>query len=101
MKHRLIDLADIPDAGTVLVPFFGREVHVWRHGDGARAAVNVCLHLGGPLECRDGRLVCPWHGAAYDLASGRKTEGPGPDGARLMVLPTRAEDGALYYMWGE
>lgn len=101
MQHKLVDLSDLPDSGTVLVPFFGREVHVWRHGSGARAAANACLHLGGPLECRDGRLTCPWHGAAYDLGTGRKVAGPGPEDVRLMILPTRIIDGAVTYVWGE
>jgi len=41
MKHALIKLAEIPETGSVVVPFFGREVHVYM-GDGKpRAAANV------------------------------------------------------------
>ena len=101
MKHELCKLADLPETGTRIVPFFGREVHVWRQGSRPRAAANACLHLGGPLGCKDGALVCAWHGARYDLATGEKLEGPGPEGARLMYLPVRAEGDALMYVWGE
>jgi nitrite reductase/ring-hydroxylating ferredoxin subunit len=37
-----------------------------------------CPHLFGPLgDCaiEDGKIVCPWHGYAFDLRSGRSTEG--------------------------
>lgn len=101
MKHELIKLADIPDAGSSVVPFFGREVHVYRAGDAFRAAANTCLHFGGPLECREGKLVCAWHGASFDMASGERQSGPAPQGSKLMFLATRVEGDALYYVWGE
>lgn len=101
MKHELIKLADIPASGSKVVPFFGREVHVYRSGDKPRAVANVCLHFGGPLECQDGRLTCPWHKAAFDMDSGERIEGPAPKNARLMFLSTRVEGDALVYVWGE
>ena len=50
--------------------------------NGAHFAVSRrCRHLGGDLGegsiDPDGCLVCPWHGAAYDVESGRMTKGPG------------------------
>ena len=100
MKHELITLADIPEEGSIIVPFFGREVHVYRSGDGFRAAANVCLHFGGPLECRGRELVCPWHGARFAMETGERLEGPARKDARLMFLSTIVEDGALHYVWG-
>lgn len=101
MKVELCKLADIPETGTRLVPFFGRELHVWLDKGRPRAAANTCLHFGGPLECREGRLVCPWHGAAFDMSSGQRVEGPGRADARLMFLSTAVEGDALMYVWGE
>jgi nitrite reductase/ring-hydroxylating ferredoxin subunit len=101
VKHELCKIADIPQTGTIVVPFFGRELHVYRSEDKIRAAANVCLHFGGPLECRDGRLVCPWHNATFDMATGALTEGPAPKESRLMFLSTRVEGDTLFYVWGE
>lgn len=101
MKHEICRLSDIPDAGSRIFPFFGREVHVYRANGRIRAAANVCLHFGGPLECRDDKLVCPWHGAAFDMVTGERLGGPAPKEARLMFLSTLVEDDALYYVWGE
>lgn len=101
MKHTLCLEADVPAEGTHIVLFFGREVHVWRTGGRIRAAANVCLHLGGPLECRDGALTCPWHGARFSLEDGRRIDGPASAEARVMFLPIRVKDGEVRYVWAE
>jgi nitrite reductase/ring-hydroxylating ferredoxin subunit len=102
MTHELCKVADVPDEGSIVVPFFGREVHVYRIDDQRlRAAANVCLHFGGPLECRDGRLVCPWHNASFDMSTGGRIAGPAPIDSKLMFLSTRVEGDGLVYVWGE
>jgi len=30
MRHELCKLSGIPDSDTLLIPFLGQEVHVWR-----------------------------------------------------------------------
>ncbi len=44
------------------------------------AVTRRCRHLRGPLDegvvAADGCLVCPWHGAKYDVGSGRMVRGP-------------------------
>ena len=44
------------------------------------AVSRRCRHLGADLAegtvDADGCLVCPWHGAKYDVESGRMTRGP-------------------------
>ena len=50
-----------------------------RDGDGVRAFSATCPHAGAPLEqgaiC-DGRLVCPWHKAMFDIDDGALLEPP-------------------------
>ena len=101
MKHELAKITDIPASGSKIVPFFGREAHVYFNDGVPRAVANICLHFGGPLECKEGRFVCPWHNAAFDMASGERLGGPAPKGARLMILSTRVEGDGLFYVWGE
>jgi nitrite reductase/ring-hydroxylating ferredoxin subunit len=100
MKHEICKLADIPAEGSTVVPFFGREAHVYRTGGRARAVANTCLHFGGPLDCRDGLFVCPWQLATYNMGSGACEAGPAPKSSRLTFLSTY-EDDALFYVWGE
>ena len=100
MQHELCKISEIPATGTKIVPFFGREIHVYKTGENIRAVANVCMHFGGPLECKDGKLVCPWHGASFDLAKGERIDGPAPKGSKLMFLSTKVEEDALFYVWG-
>jgi nitrite reductase/ring-hydroxylating ferredoxin subunit len=72
MKVPLCSVADIPDEGATTVDFFGRSVLVYKVEGRPRAIANVCLHLGGPLECDGGKFVCPWHGAEYARADERR-----------------------------
>jgi nitrite reductase/ring-hydroxylating ferredoxin subunit len=50
-----------------------REVVVVAVAGGYRAVSARCPHTGGPLalgRVDNGTIVCPWHGARFDLASG-------------------------------
>jgi 3-phenylpropionate/trans-cinnamate dioxygenase ferredoxin subunit len=101
MKLELIKVADIPAGGTKIVPFFGRELHVYFSRGRPKAVANACMHFGGPLECKDSQFVCPWHGARFDMESGECLQGPAAKGSKLMALSTRVEGDALFYVWGE
>lgn len=54
-------------------PVAGRAVCV-ANADGQLSALdNVCIHRGGPLSqglVEDGKIICPWHGWAFDLSTG-------------------------------
>jgi nitrite reductase/ring-hydroxylating ferredoxin subunit len=69
--------ADVPP-GTV-VGF--DNVAVGNAGGNYFATGRKCRHLGADLAegsiDDDGCLVCPWHGATYDVTTGRMLKGPG------------------------
>src|SRR3979409_1253242 len=53
---------------------------------------NVCLHRGGPLGqgmIEGGKVVCPWHGWAWDPTTG-EADGPG---AKLSVYAIKIKGG--------
>jgi 3-phenylpropionate/trans-cinnamate dioxygenase ferredoxin component len=66
-----------------------------------RAFTNVCMHHGVPLRLDGDTLTCQWHGAQYDPRTGRVIAGPVRPDARLIMLPTRVEDGVLTYGYDE
>lgn len=101
MKHALCPLNEIPHDGAKTVEFFGHQALVYRRAGEVKAALSICTHLGGPLELRDGELVCQWHGARFDACSGACTRGPAATESRAMFLPTRGENDTLTYVWGE
>lgn len=56
------------------------EYVVGNHDGEYFAVTRRCRHLGADLAKGsvddDGCLVCPWHGARYDVATGRMVDGP-------------------------
>ncbi len=56
---------------------------------------NVCLHRGGPLGqgmVEGGKVVCPWHGWAWDV----KTGGTEFDSSmKVRVHPLKIENGEV------
>lgn len=101
MKHPLCTIEEIPDEGTKIIPFFGREVHVYKVNGLPKAAASICMHFGGQLDCKDGKFVCQWHGAEFALADGRRLQGPASSNSKLMFLSTQVDGGVLNYVWGE
>ncbi len=97
----MIAVDAIPAEGAATVEFFGRDVLVYRVDGVPKAVMNVCMHLGGPLQLEGDCLSCAWHGASFNARDGRRVKGPARAEARLMFLPTRIEDGQLLYVYGE
>jgi len=77
--HKVARLADLKDGGMKRVEFNETPVVLIRSGAEVHAFGARCPHAGAPLEqgalC-NGRLVCPWHKATFDIASGAIVEPP-------------------------
>lgn len=101
MKQELCRLDEVPETGSIVREFFGREIHIYRANGRIRAIANACLHIGGPLACHDGEFVCAWHGARFAMVDGNRIDGPAPKNSRLMTIPTREDAGSLFYVWQE
>jgi nitrite reductase (NADH) small subunit len=54
---------------------------------------NVCPHRGGPLGqgmIERGKVVCPWHGWAWDPKTGEAEQNPS---MKVAVYPLKIENG--------
>jgi len=98
MRHRLLAVSDIPRTGSVSADLLGREVLVRMVNGKPRAYINVCQHHGGPLVLEGDRFSCRWHGSQFDARTGHALSGPVRPDARLIMLPTRVEEGTLFYV---
>lgn len=77
----------------------GDRILIVRSHTGFHAIEPLCSHAsleleGGPV--RDGAIICPWHGARFDLRSGRQSGPPAPRG--IVVYPSRVMDGQVEVM---
>ena len=95
----------------------GRSIALTRVSGALQAFENKCPHWGLPLakgKVENNTITCPWHGAQYDLCSGKSVKwvnsfvgiplptwthclismGKKPSG--LKTLPVQERDGAIY-----
>jgi nitrite reductase/ring-hydroxylating ferredoxin subunit len=97
VREPLLPVSDIPETGSITADLLGREVLVTMVNGKPRAYINVCQHHGGPLVLEGDRFTCTWHGSQFDVRTGHALTGPVRPDARLIMLPTRIEDGILVY----
>jgi nitrite reductase (NADH) small subunit len=85
---RLASTSDLPAANEAKEIPCGEKMICVANVNGQFLAVdNVCVHLGGPLGegvVDKGKIVCPWHGWAYDLKTGELA--PGKPGVQAYSL---------------
>ena len=103
---RLAGLTDIADGAArnfVLQMKAGRfHGFVVRRGEQVHGYLDRCPHMGLPLAQEldryltpDGSLIlCSWHGALFDVTSGRCAGGPCA-GAALTSWPVEIVDGVI------
>lgn len=74
----------------------GRRLAVFLVDGRVHAIDDRCTHLDAPLAdgvVRRGCVVCPWHGALFDLTTGEASGPPARGGVR--VYPTRVVGGEV------
>jgi nitrite reductase/ring-hydroxylating ferredoxin subunit len=103
---RLAALADIPDGGArnfVLQMKAGRfHGFVVRKGERVFGYRDRCPHMGLPLAQELDRyltsggelILCSWHGALFEIESGRCVGGP-CTGTSLTTWPVVVEEGII------
>ncbi|KAH9945195.1 uncharacterized protein BXZ73DRAFT_96185 [Epithele typhae] len=79
----VLDESDLKEGEMKQVGFEGEgQVLLSRIGDKVHATSAFCTHYGAPLAkgvlTADGRVVCPWHGACFNVCSGDIEDAPAP-----------------------
>jgi len=93
--HPLIAESDFPAEGKLAAKMAGWHVLVARGETGFHAINDRCTHqaaLLSPGRIRRGAVMCPLHGARFDLASGKCL---GAAYADLRVFALRIEGGMI------
>ncbi|GMU40976.1 MAG: hypothetical protein AMXMBFR23_18420 [Chloroflexota bacterium] len=73
-NERVASASDIPEGEVRVVECGGRSLAVSNIEGELYAIDNRCTHDNGPLgegRLRNGRVICPRHGAAFDAKTGR------------------------------
>lgn len=91
-----LKLADVPQGAMRTCTVGGREILICHTREGVFALDNICTHAHARLcegRLRATRLVCPLHGAAFDIRDGRAL-GP-PAQVPLPTYPVRIVEGTI------
>lgn len=70
---------DLEDGELMAVEVDGEFVCLAKVDGEVYAFTDDCTHIGGPLnegELEGEVLTCPWHGAQFDVRSGKVLRGP-------------------------
>ena len=89
-------LSDLPQGKTLCVEREGREILLCHTAAGIYAGDNLCTHGAGRLcegKMKGYRILCPVHGAAFDVRDGHPVCAPATRPMR--VFETRVENGML------
>jgi NAD(P)H-dependent nitrite reductase small subunit len=77
-----------------LVELDNKRIALFRIGDRYYAIDDMCPHRGGPLSEGDlegEAVVCPWHGATFDLATGAVARYPTAGGVTTYAVRVEGE----------
>lgn len=93
--HSLIAEAEFPAEGKVATKISGWHVLVAMTEDGLFAVNDRCTHQAALISTgriRRGAVMCPLHGARFEMATGRCIGGAYKD---LRTFPVRIESGQI------
>ena len=71
---KVATIDELPPGQARLVEVNGNEIALFNLAGAVHAIDNSCTHVGGPLcegEVSGAEVICPWHGAAFDIRTGR------------------------------
>lgn len=78
-------VGEIEPGRARMVEARGREIAIFNCGGEIFALDNECTHVGGPLcdgELEGGKVICPWHGAEFDIKTGRALAPPAEENVK-------------------
>src|SRR5579883_2480324 len=97
MFERAASLGDVPEGKVRSVDVGGELVALCNLGGEICALADICTHDGAPLdqgELAGNAIVCPRHGARFDVRTGRVLSPPATK--RLRIYPVELRAGEIY-----
>lgn len=95
--HNVATFADLPEDRGSQIKIGEQTIVLVRAGEQVRAYQGQCPHAGAPLAkgaiC-NGRLICPWHKAIFEVEDGSLCEPPALEGLRR--YPAQIVDGQVW-----
>jgi 3-phenylpropionate/trans-cinnamate dioxygenase ferredoxin subunit len=96
-RERIAATEEIPAGEVRTFVCDGREIAVGNVDGELYAIDDLCTHDGGPLgegTLKGDRVLCPRHGAAFDIRTGRALTLPAV--GRVATFDVTVEDGGVF-----
>ena len=87
---------ELEEGGLMAVEVDGDPICLARVDGAVYAFTDNCTHISGPLNEGDLEgcvLTCPWHGAQFDVRTGKVLRGPARQD--IMTYPVKIEDKSI------
>jgi 3-phenylpropionate/trans-cinnamate dioxygenase ferredoxin subunit len=92
---KIASCAELPPGGKKLVEIDGRAIALFNIDGVFHAIDDICTHDGGPLaegELIGCEIVCPRHGARFDVKTGRALSMPAIEPVVVHAIEVRGDD---------
>jgi len=92
---KVANKSDVKSGQGLCVSAEGKDIALFCVNGSYHAIDNTCTHSGGPLAEGpvDGKeVVCPWHGAAFDVTTGAVLAGPATESVNCYKVHLEGED---------
>ena len=89
-------LDELEEGGTLPLEADGELVCLAQVDGCIYAFTDNCTHISGPLnegELEGHVLTCPWHGAQFDVRTGKVVRGPARQD--ILTYPVKVEDDVI------
>ena len=100
MQHRIASLSELPDGGRLSVIVDDLPALLLRIGESIYCFEDLCTHDGQPLTdgpVVDGCIVCPRHGARFDISTGAPRRMPATEPIRTFPVELRNDE--IFVSW--
>jgi 3-phenylpropionate/trans-cinnamate dioxygenase ferredoxin component len=89
---KVAELGDLDEGELMAVEVDGEPICLAKVNGAVYACTDNCTHISGPLNegDLDGEvLTCPWHGAQFNIRTGKVLRGPARQD--ILTYPVRVE----------
>jgi nitrite reductase/ring-hydroxylating ferredoxin subunit len=92
---KIATVPEVPPGTGKQVTVNGRAVALFNVDGTYHAIDDTCTHRGASLaegECDGPEVICPWHGARFDLTTGAAKTPPAPHGVQAYKVQVVEEE---------
>ena len=92
----IVPVNELPEGERIFIEVAGRSIVIFNLAGKLFAIADICSHDNGPVgdgEIEECEIICPRHGARFDIRTGKATSLPAV--VDIPAYPLRVVDGMI------